>query len=136
MMAETSFPVHRHHVDIVADDIDHMGHVNNAVYLKWVQEAILAYWKNTASAEEASRHLWVALRHDITYRRPAFLSDTIDATVIADGVKGSRAFFHTLIKRGEEILVDVRSSWCCLDATTRKPVRVVAPEALRRSATA
>jgi acyl-CoA thioester hydrolase len=37
---------------------------------------------------------------------------------------GARAFFHTLIKRGEDVLAEVRSSWCCLDAATQRPARL------------
>ena len=56
-------------------DIDHMGHVNNAVYLKWVQEAVIDYWRSVAPPEAVAGHLWVALKHEITYRRPTFLQD-------------------------------------------------------------
>jgi acyl-CoA thioester hydrolase len=64
------------------------------------------------------------LKHEITYRRPAFLDDTVVATVLVEGVEGARAFYNTLIKRGEEVLAEVKSSWCCLDADTLRPVRV------------
>jgi acyl-CoA thioester hydrolase len=111
-------------LDIFPADIDHMGHVNNAVYLKWVQEAVVSYWQAVAPAEAVARHLWVALKHEITYRRPAFLEDEIMATVVAEGVQGARAFFSTLIKRGEEVLAEVNSSWCCLDAVTQRPARL------------
>lgn len=117
-------PTHEYHVTILPDDIDHMGHVNNAVYLKWVQQAVVSYWERIAPAEAVRQHLWVALKHEITYRRPAFLNDPVDATVIADQVRGSRAFFHTLIKRGEEVLAEVQSSWCCIDASSRRPIRL------------
>ncbi|GAA0735747.1 acyl-CoA thioesterase [Sphingomonas japonica] len=115
---------HDHALSITPGDIDHMGHVNNAVYLNWVQEAVVAYWEKIAPAEDVARHLWVALKHEITYRRPAFLDDTVIATVVADKVQGARAMFTTLIKRGEDVLAEVESSWCALDADTRRPIRV------------
>lgn len=114
---------HQHHVSIEPDDIDHMGHVNNSVYLKWVQDAVSSYWRRIAPADAVRRHLWVALSHDIVYRRPAFLGDNIEATVITERVEGCKASFKTLIKRGEEVLAEVRSSWCCLDAGSRRPAR-------------
>ncbi|WP_033922269.1 acyl-CoA thioesterase [Sphingomonas sp. 37zxx] len=116
--------MHQHRLSIAPSDIDHMGHVNNAVYLNWVQEAVVAYWEAVAPAEAVARHLWVALKHEITYRRPAFLDDTLIATVVAERVEGARAFFTTLIKRGEDVLAEVESSWCALDSDTRRPVRV------------
>ena len=114
----------RHQIAIDTSDIDHMGHVNNAVYLKWVQESVVAYWEKVAPADAVADHLWVALKHEITYRKPAFLKDAVIAEVVAEGVQGARAFFSTLVKRGEDILAEVKSSWCCLDAGTKKPARL------------
>jgi len=122
---------YHHPIGICAEDIDHMGHVNNSVYLKWVQEAVIRYWEKVAPPEAVARHLWIALHHDIRYRRPTFLDDLVVADVIAEKVEGARAFFTTIIKRGEEVLAEVRSSWCCLDADSRRPVRL-AQEISRR----
>ena len=121
-----SSAVYDHRIRILPDDIDFMGHVNNAVYLTWVQEAVIAYWRAVAPAEAVAQHLWVALKHEITYRRPAFLDDIITASVVAEGVQGARAFFSTMIKRGEEVLAEVKSTWCCLDAVSHRPARLAA----------
>src|ERR1041385_7789073 len=93
-------------------DIDHMGHVNNAPYLKWVQEAVVDYWRSVAPPDAVARHLWVALKHEITYLRPTFLQDTVVAEVIAEKVEGVRALFRTVIRRGEEVLTEIESCWC------------------------
>lgn len=114
----------RHPIAIAAADIDHMGHVNNAVYLNWVQDAVVQYWEKVAPAEAVARHLWVALKHEITYRTPTFLGDAVVADVIAEQVKGTRAFFTTVLKRGEVVLAEVKSIWCCLDAATLRPARL------------
>ena len=119
-----AFAIYHHPIGIHAADIDHMGHVNNSVYLKWVQEAVIRYWESLAPPEAVARHLWVALSHEIQYRRPAFLTDVVVADVIADKVDGARAFFTTVIKRGEDVVAEVRSSWCCLDAVSRRPARL------------
>jgi acyl-CoA thioester hydrolase len=113
-----------HPIAIAPDDIDHMGHVNNAVYLKWVQESVVAYWEKVAPAEAVAGHLWIALKHEISYRKPAFLKDKVIAEVVAEGVKGTRAFFSTVVRRGEDVLAEVKSCWCCLDAATKRPARV------------
>lgn len=130
-MATSAAPPHIHTLAIEPGDIDFMGHVNNSVYLEWVQEAVIAYWRRVAPAEAVAQHLWVALKHEITYRRPAFLEDRIVAQVVAEGVQGARAFFCTLIKRGEVVLAEVKSSWCCLDAATQRPARL-ARDVVRR----
>ena len=114
-----SFPI-----GIDPADIDFMGHVNNASYLKWVQDAVVSHWQRFAPAEAIAANLWVALKHEITYRKPTFLDDEVIATVLLEKVQGARAFYQTIIKRGEEVLAEVQSSWCCVDATTHRPARI------------
>jgi acyl-CoA thioester hydrolase len=115
---------HTYAVSVDPADIDFMGHVNNASYLKWVQEAVVSHWQKLAPAEAVATHLWVALKHEITYRRPAFLEDDVVATVLLEKVQGARAFYETVIKRGTEVLAEVKSRWCCIDAETLKPARL------------
>ncbi len=105
-------------------DIDFMGHVNNASYLKWVQDAVIDHWRALAPAEAVAKHLWVALKHEITYRRPTFANDTPIAHVVLEKVQGARAMYQTVIKRGEDVLAEVHSSWCCIDAETLRPARI------------
>ena len=114
---------HLYPIAIEPADIDFMGHVNNARYLAWVQDAVVDHWRKLAPAEAVARHLWVALKHEITYRRPAFLGDNVVAHVVLEKVQGVRASYETLIRRGEEVIAEIKSSWCCLDAETRRPVR-------------
>lgn len=111
-------------IKILPDDIDFMGHVNNSRYLNWVQDAVLAHWRGLAPPEAVAERAWVALKHEITYRKPAFLNDDVVATVLLESLHGARAFYQTVIKRGEEVLAEVKSSWCCIDATTLRPARV------------
>ena len=118
-------------IGISADDIDHMGHVNNSVYLKWVQDAVVKFWETVAPPEAVARHLWIALSHEISYRRPTFLDDIVIADVIAERVAGARAMFTTVIKRGEDVLAEVKSTWCCLDSVSRRPARLAGDVARR-----
>ena len=114
----------RHPVAILPADIDHMGHVNNAVYLTWVQEAVIDYWRSVAPPDAVASHLWVALKHEISYRKPTFLQDNVVAEVIAEKVEGARAYFTTIVRRGQDVLSEVKSTWCCLDAASLRPVRL------------
>lgn len=113
-----------HPIRIAVADIDHMGPVNNSVYLRWVQNAVVRYWEAAAPADAVAGHIWIALKHEISYRKPAFLDDALAADVIAEQVKGARAFFSTVIRRGEDVLAEVKSCWCCLDASSKRPARL------------
>jgi acyl-CoA thioester hydrolase len=121
----------QHPIAIESADIDHMGHVNNAVYLKWVQEAVVDYWRSVAPPGAVAQHLWVALKHEITYLRPTFLQDRVVAEVIAERVEGARAYFTTVVRRGQEVLSEVKSTWCCLDAASMRPARLAREVAAR-----
>ena len=70
-------------ITVGPDAIDELDHVNNAVYLTWVQQAITAYWVAHAPAEEVAKIAWIALRHDIRYRSEAFLGDLLEAKVLS-----------------------------------------------------
>lgn len=120
----TTAQPHLYPIGIEPGDIDFMGHVNNARYLGWVQDAVVSHWQKLAPPEAVAQHLWVALKHEITYRKPAFLDDEVIATVILEKIHGARAFYETLIKRGEEVIAEVKSSWCCVDARTLRPTRI------------
>ncbi|NCP18124.1 MAG: acyl-CoA thioesterase [Erythrobacter sp.] len=113
-----------HPIDITPADIDFMGHVNNARYLGWVQDAVLAHWRKIAPADAVAERAWVALKHEITYRKPAFLEDDIIANTVLESTRGARAFYHTVIERGGEVLAEVKSSWCCIDAESLRPARI------------
>ncbi len=113
-----------HPITVAPEDIDFMGHVNNARYLNWVQDAVLAHWHKIAPDEDIAAKAWVALKHEITYRKPAFLEDDVFAKTVLERYNGARAFYHTVIGRGEDVLAEVKSSWCCIDAETLRPARI------------
>ena len=122
---------HSHAIAVEAGDIDFMGHVNNANYLRWVQDAVVAHWRRFAPEEAVATHLWIALKHEITYLRPAFLDDQVVADVVLHKVAGARAFYDTIIRRGDEVLAEVKSSWACVDAATLRPMRIARDVAAR-----
>ncbi|MBN2973400.1 acyl-CoA thioesterase [Roseomonas aeriglobus] len=110
--------------EVVASDIDHMGHVNNTVYLRWVQEAVIAFWQQVAPADVVRATAWVAVKHEITYRCPAFLDQRVEVVTEPECVVGAKGHFAATIRRGETILAEVRSVWCSIDATSLRPIRL------------
>ncbi|MGB3166266.1 MAG: thioesterase family protein [Alteraurantiacibacter sp.] len=111
-------------IRILPEDIDFMGHVNNSRYLNWVQDVVLQHWQKLAPAEEVASKAWVALKHEITYRKPAFLDDDVIAETVLEKIKGARSFYNTVIRRGEDVLAEVQSMWCCIDSQTLRPARI------------
>ena len=113
-----------HLIEVRRDAIDELGHVNNVVYLRWVQEAITAFWRSAVQDVDAADIVWIAWRHEITYRRPAFEGERLSADVRATGYSGSRATFETRILRGGEVVAEADSTLCCLNQITRQLIRI------------
>jgi len=107
-------------------DIDQLGHVNNVMYLRWVQDIAVAHWNATAPDEDKKHLLWVVLRHEVDYKPPAFLGDILTARAWAEDATKLKFERHTEFIRtcdGKSI-VKARTIWCPVDASTGRPVQV------------
>jgi acyl-CoA thioester hydrolase len=115
-------------VSVLPGDIDEQNHVNNTVYLRWVQDVATAHWQAVANSEAQKTIGWVVLRHEIDYRIPAALGDKI---VLRTWVgKATRLTFErfTEIRHNTDgqILSKARTLWCPINAQTGRPMRVPA----------
>src|SRR5437762_130912 len=115
-------------VPVVTDDIDDQNHVNNTVYLRWVQNVATAHWQALASRQSQDTIGWIVLRHEIDYKAPATLGDEI---VLRTWVgKASRITFErfTEIRRKSDgqLLSQARTLWCPINEQTGRPTRVPA----------
>jgi len=119
----TSTPVEPYTIPITvrADDIDELGHVNNVVYLRWVQEAAIAHWRALATPEQQAAIAWVVARHEIDYKHAAKLGDALTARTWV-GVASRRTFErHTEILRVDgKRLARARTLWVPIDFRTGK----------------
>lgn len=109
-------------IAVAPADIDELGHVNNVVYLRWVQDAAVAHWMAAATEQEKNSLLWVVVRHEIDYKRPALAGDTIIARTWV-GAASRRVFErHTELrrKRDGKLLAKARTQWAPIDAETRR----------------
>ena len=110
-------------IDVKPSDIDELGHVNNVVYLRWVQQVASAHWESRMPVS-AGGYLWVVLRHEIDYLRPALLNDKLTGltwVIKMEGVKSTRIV--KFIANGYDI-AQAKTVWCSLDASTMKPKRI------------
>jgi acyl-CoA thioester hydrolase len=111
---------------VKADDIDELGHVNNVVYVRWVQEVAASHWDTVASADLKSKYSWVVLRHEIDYKNPAFINDEVIGTTWVGEHHGARfeRFVKLILAKDQKILAEAKTMWCMLDARTMRPVRI------------
>ena len=111
---------------VLPADIDEQNHVNNTVYLRWVQDVAIAHWRSLASKEAQDAIGWVVLRHEIDYKIPAGLGDEIILRTwvgTASRLKFER-FTEVRRKSDQQILASARTLWVPIDWKTGKPTRV------------
>jgi len=111
-------------ITVCEEDIDQLGHVNNVVYVRWVQEAATAHWSVLATPAEKARLAWVIIRHEIDYKRAAMLNDAIVARTWVGKAEGLAFERNTEILRAgdRKLLAKARTLWCPVDASTMKPM--------------
>ena len=110
-------------ITVQPEDIDEQGRVNNVVFLRYVQDAATAHWRARALPEDQTALVWVVVRHEIEYKRPAFLGDPLVAETWV-GPASRRTFErNTRITHAADgrLLVEARTLWCPLDAATLRP---------------
>ncbi|HEX3365521.1 thioesterase family protein [Phenylobacterium sp.] len=112
-------------------DIDDNGHVNNVVYLRWAQDLGVAHWRSVAPAEAQATWAWVALRHEIDYRRALMPGEAGHGrTWVSDTVEGPR--FDRFIRidaapdgKGDGAMcAQVKTTWVLIEQATGRPKRV------------
>lgn len=115
-----------HTLIVQSGDIDALNHVNNVIYLRWVQDAAAAHWDAFASEELKAKYVWVVLRHEIDYRSPALLGDKITAHKWVSSYEGVRSVRHVKLSHAETgvVVAEAVTTWCLLDATTKRPKRI------------
>lgn len=109
---------------VVKDDIDELNHVNNVVYLKWINLAATKHWKQLSDNKFDEQYCWVALRHEIDYLKPAFLNDIITIKTWVGVTKGVKSIRHVEIFANKQLLACAKTIWVLLDAKTMRPKRI------------
>ncbi|RAW00299.1 acyl-CoA thioesterase [Pseudochryseolinea flava] len=115
-----------HLVIVTPSDVDDLGHVNNVVYVRYIQEVSAAHWVSRADEVLREKYLWVVLRHEVDYRNPAFLNEEIIGHTWVGEYNGAR--FDRYVKltsaKSGKVLTESKTTWCMLDAKTMRPTRI------------
>ena len=115
--------------DVVEDDIDELGHVNNAVYLRYVEACGRAHSDGLGLTLDVFKNYGVVpviRKHEITYHRPATLGDRLLISTQVARIGGPRAVRHNQVRLEEDkiLLVDAVTEWVWLDVESERPKRV------------
>ena len=119
-------PVFTHRIVAPADAIDELGHVNNAVWVRWIQEVALAHWYSVADPAHQDDYIWVVVRHEIDYLRAVVEGETVTGrTWVGEAAKGAR-FDREMEFVGDDgkVRVRARTTWAIIDKAAGRPIRV------------
>ena len=110
------------------EHIDELGHVNNAVWVQWIQQVAVAHWHAVADPAHDEAYYWVVVRHEIDYLRAAHEGDQVTArTWIGDAPKGARSDrFVEFTGPDGKICVRSKTEWAIIDKALGRPIRVPA----------
>jgi acyl-CoA thioester hydrolase len=107
-------------------DIDELGHVNNAVWVRWIQEMATSHWNAVALPEHIAAYIWVVTRHEIDYRGNVTLGEMVTGrTWIESLPKGAQ--FDRRVEFADadgKVIVSANTTWAMLDKATGRLVRV------------
>ena len=114
--------------DFVAEPhhIDELGHVNNSVWVQWIQDLATAHWEAAAQPEHLAAFFWVVIRHEIDYRGNIEAGETAHgATWIEGDPKGAKSLRRVEFTDDEgKRLVSAATAWAMLDRETGRLARV------------
>jgi acyl-CoA thioester hydrolase len=108
------------------EDIDELGHVNNAVWVRWMEEVATTHWRKAAEAAHQDLYYWVVVRHEIDYLRAVLEGERIRArTWAGDKPKGAKFDRHIeFVGEDGKVRVRSRTDWAIIDKATGRPIRV------------
>ena len=111
-----------------AEDIDENGHVNNAVWVRWIQDVATGHWHAAADPAHVEAYLWVVTRHEIDYLRGLGPGGRVSArSWVGDAPKGARFDRHVeFVGDDGTVHVRARTTWAMVDKGSGRPLRVSA----------
>ena len=116
--------VYSYRYTVKSTDIDILNHVNNVVYLQWVQEAAIKHWSQLTANNKFDSFVWVVGRHEIDYIRPSFVGDELEIFTWVGKTEGSTSIRHVEIYKDKKVITKSLTVWRLLHAQTFKLVEI------------
>lgn len=114
-------------------DIDELGHVNNAVWVRWIQDMATAHWAAVADPAHVEAYIWVVTRHEIDYRGNVALGESVTAKTWIEKQPRGATFDRRVefVNAAGKTIVSANTTWAMIDRASgrlcRVPAEVAAP---------
>lgn len=108
------------------EHIDVLGHVNNAVWVQWMEAIATAHWEAVATLEQQAAYVWVVARHEIDYRGNIRAGESAVAETFVPGPPRLAKFDRRVVFRNAagKVIISALTSWVLLDRLTGRIQRV------------
>lgn len=114
---------------VAAADVDALGHVNNIVYVRWLQDVATAHATAVGCTHAELLRIgavFVVRKHEIEYLRPGFLGERVTLRTYVTWWRGASCERATKIERDGVLLARAKTMWAFVNAQTGKPTRLPA----------
>jgi acyl-CoA thioester hydrolase len=107
-------------------DIDELGHVNNAVWVRWIQDMATSHWNTVALPEHIAAYYWVVTRHEIDYRGNIAAGESVTGRTWIEAEPKGAQFDRRVdfADAGGKVIVRANTTWAMLDKASGRPARV------------
>lgn len=114
-------------ITVTRDFIDENGHVNNVVYVQWMQDIAVEHYSAIGGvAAQGPDATWVVREHKIEYFLPAFEGDEIEIRTWVENIRRVRSLrkYEFVRKSDNKVLVKGETDWVFVDVKTGRPQAV------------
>jgi acyl-CoA thioester hydrolase len=118
-----------HRIEVRFRDCDPLGHVNNAVYLTYLEQARLFYWRSLRGFGEARDSVpgVILARAEIDYRLPAHYGQHLEVRIDLAAVgRTSFTYDYEIVDEAGHTVASARTVQVMYDYATAKPVPIPA----------
>ncbi|MEP1095666.1 MAG: acyl-CoA thioesterase [Cyclobacteriaceae bacterium] len=111
-------------IEVKANHLDEVNHVNNVVFLQWVQDISKEHWLSKTDDLINSKMFWVVRSHHIDYKKQVFLGDQLKVKTFVNSCRGPFSERVVEFWRAKDQVARAKSNWCLLGTGDQKPLRV------------
>ena len=107
-------------------DIDELGHVNNAVWVRWIQDMATSHWQAVAAPEHIAAYYWVVTRHEIDYRGNVGPGESVTGRTWIEAEPKGAQFDRRVDFVGAvgKVIVRANTTWAMIDKVSGRLMRV------------
>ena len=113
--------------DVRFRDCDPLGHTNNAVYLTYLEQTRLHYWRELWGFGTAASSVpgVIMARAEVDYRRPSFYGQTLEIRMSLSAIgKTSFTYDYEIVDDASNVIATARTVQVMYDYQAGKPVPI------------